>query len=651
MQDRTLELSFKSIIIGIILALLLCGANIYLGLKIGNTISASIPASILAMGILRMFKKYSVLENNISQTIASSGEGIAGMAIFVFPALLILGSWKSFSYFDIMWTAACGGIVGIVLSVLLRKVLLSDKSLSFPEGQAIGQVLLTTNSTSNKKNFLSLTFGMIISGTLNFCQSGLQIFASSYSKVILIANKSLIGIGTSYSAAIIGAGYLVGFNSTFVNLIGLFIGWFILLPIFSYNYGIYNQMDITASAFLIWKTYIRPIGVGALIFSGFASLIMLLKPIIKGIHESIIALKSLSSIDEKDKDINIKYLGVILLIAFAPVYLFILFHLNRLTPYSFTINAILTTLLILAILIIGFINAAIAGYFAGYVGSTNSPGSSLSLISVILISIILQIALGNGIQNANLNELYTMIITLVGFIAFSTIITNENIQDYKSGQIVGGTPYKQQISLFFGVIASALVVPIFANLIFNAYGIAGIVPHAGINPNNTLSAPQASALATLTQNIIQQSQNWNLIIIGMLLALISIIIDLFLKRKYSLRFPALSIGMGLYLPPDLIVTLFLGGFIKLIITNKHKKNKLLTKESKENLIKKTNLFVCGLVAGESLMGLFLAIPFVIFQSSNCLKIISDNYNSITQIISGIITILLLLYIIKFSQKE
>lgn len=651
MQEKTLELTIKSILIGVILALLLCGANIYLGLKIGNTISASIPASILAMGILRMFKKYSLLENNISQTIASSGEGVAAMAIFVFPALLILGSWKNFNYFDIMWTAACGGIVGIVLSVLLRKVLLNDKSLTFPEGQAIGQVLLTTNSNNSKKNFLSLTSGMVIAGTLNFCQSGLQIFASSYNKAILIANKYLIGIGTSYSAAIIGAGYLVGFNSTFVNLIGVFIGWFILLPIFSYNYGIHDQSDLLGSAFFIWKSYIRPIGIGTLIFSGFASLIMLLRPIIKSIKESIIALKILNTIDRTDKDINIKYLGIILLTAFIPVYIFVLSHLNKLTTYNFTINAILALLLILAILLISFINAAIAGYFAGYIGSTNSPGSSLSLISVILISIIIQLALGSNITNSTLNELYSMIIILVGFIAFSTIITNENIQDYKSGQIVGATPYKQQISLFFGVIASALVVPVFANLIFNAYGIAGIVPHAGINPNNTLSAPQASALATLTQNIIQQSQNWNLIIIGMILAFLSILVDLFLKRKYQMRFPALSIGMGLYLPPDLIVTLFLGGLIKLLISNKHKNNKTLTIEAKENLIKKTNLFVCGLVAGESLMGLFLAIPFVIFQSSDCLKIINDNYLSITQITSGIITILLLRYIIKLSQKE
>lgn len=649
MQQAKLELTIKAVLVGILLSLLLCGANIYLGLKIGNTISASIPASILAMGILRLFKNYSVLESNISQTIASAGEAIAAVIIFVFPALLILGTWHNFDYWSIFGMTLCGGMVGIIFSVMLRKVLLNDPTLSFPEGQAIGQVLLTTANPSNKAGLGTLLLGIAISAVLNFCQTGLQVFASTYYKIFKLGNV-LIGGGTSFSAAIIGAGYLVGFNSGIVSLVALIVSWCILLPVFSSVHGIADTHDLINSAFIIWKNYIRPIGIGVMIFSGLATIVSLSKPICRGVGESIQALKNLSAIADSERDLNLNKLAVLLLIVCIPILIFMVRQLHELTVFSLPVNLILAIILLLIVLVLGFVIASVAGYFAGFVGSTNSPNSGLLFIAVIALSLILQLIVGLQVAD-KLAELFITIILLVSFIGFAACITNDNIQDFKSGQIVGAAPYKQQISLFFGVIAAAFVAPILINLIFQAYGIAGIIPHPGIDPNNTLSAPQASAIAMLTQNIVHHSQDWSLIVYGLGIGAIALIIDIIGKRQRKFRCPILSVGLGVYLPPDLVFALFLGGLLKLLVTRKQFALKQQHGEAHvRKLTHKTNLFICGLVAGESLMGLLLAIPFVIKQNSDALKIVSNSFLGCSQLLSALLTLLLLGYTYKLSQK-
>ena len=647
---KEFEFTLKAILIGIVLALVFCGANVYLGLKIGSTISASIPASILAMGFLRMFKKYSVLENSISQTTASTGEATAAVIIFVFPALLILGVWDSFSYWDIVVVGIPGLIIGVIYSIILRKVLLKDETLAFPEGQAIGQVLSTTTNTSNKSSIKALTIGMIVSAVLTFCQSGLQILASGYDKIVRVGG-GLIGGGTSFSAAIIGAGFLVGFNPMLVGFIALIISWCIFLPIFTISYGIHDSSDLISSAYYTWQNYIRPIGIGVMIFSGFATIIMLIKPIMQGVRESIVALKHIGKVDHKDQDLNIKKLGAVLLITCFPIIFLIHSELNGFSDHSSGMNFILAIAITVATLIIGFIIAAVAGYFAGLVGSSTSPISGLLFIAVIAISLMLHF-LVTGQSTEIINKLLTTIVLLVGFIGFTAAITNGSVQDYKSGQIVNATPYKQQLALFIGSIVSILIAPLFINLVFHAYGIAGIVPHAGIDPNNTLSAPQASAVAMLTKNIIHSTQNWNLINYGLIIGAIALIIDIIGKRSGKFRCPMLSVGLGIYLPPSLVSALFIGGILRLVIDRKHKQiEKTEGKEVASKLHGKTNLLICGLVAGESLMGLLLAIPFVLKQSSDALKIVGNGFVGISQALSAIVTIALLYYIYRSALKR
>ena len=645
-----LELSLKSIIIGVILAILLCGANMYLGLKIGTTISASIPASIISLGILRMFRKYSILENNISQTIASAGEGLAGVIIFVFPALLILGVWKNFHYSELLFLGLCGGFIGIAYSVLLRKVLLKDPNLPFPEGNAIGQVLLATNNTQDKTGFKTIISGIGIAALINLCQNGLKVLGDSYYKFFKV-NNSVVGMGTSFSPAVIGSGFLIGGN-TIVAFIGLLIGWLVLLPYFATKYGLKDASDLVGSAFFTWKNYVRPVGIGVFLFSGVATILMMSKSIVNAIQESIAALRNINEIDHSERDLNIKKLMILVVLCIIPVGFFIYSHLVQLNVCSNTMSAVYAVMLSLLVLILGFIIAAVAGYMVGMIGSSNSPLSGLYFIAVIILSLVLKALAGEAIGNEVVTYLMALVILLVGFIGFSAVITNENIQDFKSGQIVGATPYKQQISLFIGVICAMILAPFMINLVFNAYGIAGVVPHSGIDPNNTLSAPQASAIAMITKNVLHGSQDWNLMGLGILIGAITFTLDLIGKKTGKFRTPAIMMGLGLYLPPDLVTGLFIGGMISVFIKRRHHKlQDEIGVDAVKRLENRTNILICGLVAGESLMGLILAVPFVIKQSSDALRIVGEGFEGTSQVLSLIVIVLLVRYIYRTATKD
>ena len=514
MEQTRLEFSVKACLIGLILSIVFCGTNVYLGLKIGSTISASVPAAVLAMGFLRLFRKYSILENSISQTTASVGESMASAVIFVFPAFLILHLWTNFNNMDMIMSILPGGLIGVVYSIILRNVLLSDSLLGFPEGQAIGKVLNATEKKDSGDGKI-LMLGIIISSVTSFCQIGLQIFSTGISKARLIYGK-LIGGGVSFSVAIISAGYLVGFLPMFIAFISLIFAWCVLLPIFASMHGIADPKDFTSSAFLLWKNNVRPIGVGVFIFTGFSTILMLGKQIIRGIKESAKAIKDFSNVDSHKSDLPIKKLIYVILLAAIPIIYILYSKLILLNEFGNFNNFMLSILITVIMLIVGFGIAAVSGYFAGLAGSTSSPVSGLLFIAVIVMVLILNLVTNHSLPNSRSNML-ELIIMMVGVIAGMAVITNGSIQDYKSGSIVGSNPSKQQLALFMGIIVSVIVAPLFLSLVFNAYGIAGITPHLGMDPNKTLSAPQASAVAALTNNILGGSQNWSLIVMGMII--------------------------------------------------------------------------------------------------------------------------------------
>lgn len=658
MKSQELELTVRAIVIGVVLAILLGGANVYLGLKVGTTISASVPASIISMLILKALKNYSIKENNIAQTTASIGEACAGAAIFILPVLLITGVWQDFPYFEVLVLAISGGILGIVYSAILRKILLADPSLKFPEGVAIANVLLMNKEQGSKKDGLLLIVGMLFSGIFNLFTLGFHLISDSFYKFVKFRD-TIVGGGFGLSVAVISAGALMGYVAGIVMLIGFVMGWVILLPHFVKLHGIPTDVtDLTKVAFTYWKMYIRPIGIGVLITGGIGIAIRLIKPITHGIIKSFKVLDSLKNFDsdankstDSDRDLGFKHLSTMFAVAVLALFAMFLFHINQFNTFGLLINSFITAMVLIIVLILGFILASIAGYFAGLVGSSNSPGSSLNLIStIVLANVVLAMPVffvGNGF---NSKALIGLIILLVSIIDFSNVPSNENSQDYKSGSLVGAAPYKQQIALMFGLVGFCLFLPLFMQLIFHAYGIAGVVPlNSTVDVNKTLSAPQASAVAALVTNIVQNQEDWSLIFIGMSIGVVAFALDLIGEKLGKFRFPVPALGTGFYLPPSISVTLFIGGMIDLIIRKRHKR--ILAKNSNDpglaSKLEKAKirgeLLLAGLIAGESIIGLLLAVPFVIKGNSDALAI--DLGAWYTPTIQSVITIAILLCVI------
>ncbi|MDQ8039246.1 MAG: oligopeptide transporter, OPT family, partial [Rickettsiella sp.] len=310
MSSQTNEITVRAVILAILLAVILAAANAYLGLKVGLTISASIPAAILSMGILRFFKNSSILENNIVQTGASAGEALVGGTAFILPALIILHYWQHFDYWQTVFISLTGGILGVLFSIPIRRVLLADKSLRFPEGTAIGQVLKISQDT--KGNLKELVQGGALGAFVALFQSGFQIIADNTATWFKAGNKFVYGFTFGFEPALLAAGYIVGVGVAMSTLFGVIIGWVVGVPIFSYLHPLAANMDANSLATSIWQTDIRPIGVGTMLVGGLWTMVLLIKPIIRGIHSSFVSLKAVkksgySSLPKHERDIPINY--------------------------------------------------------------------------------------------------------------------------------------------------------------------------------------------------------------------------------------------------------------------------------------------------------------------------------------------------------
>lgn len=654
------EITIKAVIISIFLTVLLTASNAYLGMKVGTTISASIPASVIAMGILHFFRRHNVLENNIIQTAASAGEATVAACIFTFPALLIIRSWFNFDYFTMAFIAIIGGTMGVLFSILLRRVLLSDKTLRFPEGVAIGNVL---KASANKTVGLKfLVQGGIVGGIINFFQVGLRIFTDSVSSWVA-KGSAVWGISYDFSPALLAAGYIVGANVGVSMLVGVIVGWGIILPILTTHYaGSIVSVDDTVST--IYNHYIRYIGVGTLLAGGIWTIVRLLKPICDGVRLSLQSMYQRKSnshvIIRTESDIPINYAMWVTLLLLIPL-CFLIVHL--VSPVSLGISpglfAAFVAFALLAVVVVGFIVASVSGYFAGLVGSTNNPLSSLVISATLLVAFIMSLLLKSQVDfKLHLNYAHvaaTIVILLVAAISTAGAITNDTIQDLKAGQMVGATPWKQQIMLILGVIVSALVIPPVLQLLFQAYGIGGVFPHAGMDPRQMLSAPQATLVAAVATGIFGAGLDWNLIFIGGAIGASCIAIDEYLKRAWNTRLPVMAVGLAIYLPMSVTVPLTVGGILSFFfnrsVQKKAARQKTDAHEFVNNATDRIMLTACGLVAGASLMGVVLAIPFAIAQSNTVLSVMPKSLSWLATFCSVLSVLGLIIWLYKVTMGK
>ena len=545
-NNNTPEITLKAILLGIVLSMVLAGANAYLGLFAGMTVSASIPAAVISMGVLSLFKKSNILENNIVQTAASAGESLAAGVIFTIPALVLLGYWESFNYLEVAKIAAIGGVIGVLFTVPLRRALIINAKLKYPEGVATAEVLQAgenarqgTKATDGGLKLIGITglFGALI----KLFQSGFGLWSSDIAAANVISAKkgAIFGIGSDLSPALISVGYIVGRNIGILVVGGGLISWAVAIPIYSAIYGF--EGEPLSAAWEIWDSKIRYLGVGAMVVGGIWSLVKLFKPLIEGIKASLNALKnrdSGSDIAKEENDIPINYVGIALLVLIIPVFML---YLDIVSSVG------IAALLSIVMMVFGFLFSAVAAYMAGVVGSSNNPVSGVTIATILFASLLLLALLGTG---SGVGAASAVMVGAV--VCCAAAIGGDNLQDLKAGNILGATPYKQQIMQIIGTVSSAVVLGLVLDILHTAYTIG----------SPTLSAPQATLMKSVSDGVFTGNLPWNFVFIGGIIAIVLILIDLRQEKIGSdFRVPVLAVAVGIYLPITLTVPIFIGGMI------------------------------------------------------------------------------------------
>jgi len=647
------EITLRALIIGTILTIVLAAANAYLGLKVGQTISASIPAAIISMGILRFFRNSNMLENTMVQTMASVGEALIAGMTFILPALIILHAWDGFHYWQTLAIGLLGGTLGVLFTIPLRRALLQDKTLRYPEGVAIANVL-KASTAKEKTDLTQLVAGGAIGAVISFCQGGFQILTDSFQYWVKTP-KIILGFGLGLSPALIAAGYIVGVNVSISLFVGIIIGWIAGVPILTLTYGIPTDIETTNNlALSIWRSHMRYIGVGTMLLGALWTLFTLIKPIYYSITSSLKALQLTKTGNNHpplrtERDIPINYVFWATAFLMIPIFLLTIGYIipsNSTASHTFLV--FIAAFSTLYILIGGFVFCAVASYFAGLVGSTNTPVSGL-LVSALLILCLILLALFNFNNQIQSKELLGVVLAIGSTVILGAAlaIASDTMQDLKVGQILGATPWKQQLMLMLGVIVAALVTPPILDLLYNAYGIGGVFPHPNMDKTQMLAAPQAALMAAIAQGVYTHNLEWHNIIVGMVIAFFCIIVDEILKKRGS-RLPVLAVGLGIYLPLESSVPIVIGGVLSYIVHLRL--NKLYNPHDIATEIKivahrhQGLLLACGIVAGASIMGVLLAIPFAIYQRTDVLRIMPVSLDYLAGFLSIIVTFFLCAWI-------
>ena len=625
------ETTIKAIILGVLLSALLAGANAYLGLKVGMTVSASIPAAVISMAVLRLFRTHNILENNIVQTAASAGESLAAGVIFTLPALIMLGYWESFEFLPMVAIALFGGCLGVMFTIPLRRALILEARLQFPEGVATGEVLKA--GEEGGKGALLIAVAGLAGAALKLCQTGFKAVAGKI-HFSAQAGSANFAMGTELTGALLAVGYIVGLNIAVLVFAGGLISWLFGIPLYTALADPATVAEITggaggyAAAEEIWSARIRYMGVGAMATGGLWALVSLVKPIRDGIRSSLEAVKRAREEGtddvprtERDTPINIVMIGTLVLAIPIFVIFWFVVDADRLgIGAGHQIGTVVVG--VLFALIAGFLFSSVAGYMAGLVGSSNNPISGVTIATVLSFSLLLLLILGSVIDfqvdQSKAVVAAAVAILVGGVVCCAAAIAGDNMQDLKAGHIVGATPYKQQIMQIVGVVAAAIVIAPVLQLLFEAYGLGDVFPREGMDPKEALKAPQATLMSSVAIGVLLRDLPWGMIAIGAVIAVAIIIADEVLKaRQSTFRAPVLAVAVGIYLPIELSVPIFIGGLIA------YAAGRSLAGRSKEDRAsagRRGLLFASGLITGEALVGILLAIPFAAAQSNEVLAL-------------------------------
>ncbi len=622
------EMTLRGIILGALITVVFTAANVYLGLKVGLTFASAIPAAVISMALLRHFKGSNILENNMVQTQASAA-GTLSSVIFILPGLLMLGYWTGFPFWQTALICAAGGILGVLYTVPLRRVMVVQSNLPYPEGVAAAEVLklghaddeAAANGKPASKSADQASRGMrtllgssIVAAVYGLCSSGFKVIGEGFSTWLNAGNVAF-RVATGFSPALIAAGYLMGAAAGIAIIIGVVLCWGILVPYLTSGATAAAGQSVADLSNAVWAQQVRFIGAGLIGVAAIWTVLSLMKPIMAAMKASAGTSRSAAKTDSSlatDRDMPMGAMLALALVVFGVLMAVFYYFLAEGAPHmGAAAHWGLSALCVVFAFVFGFLIAAACGYMAGLVGSSSSPISGIGIIGVILVSLILllvgQLAPG-FMQGLGGKTIVALALFTTAVVIAVGAISNDNLQDLKTGYLVGATPSHQQLVLVIGCVVGGLVIPPVLDLLYNAYGFMGALPRAGMDPNQALAAPQATLMTAVSRGIFDGTLNWAMLLTGVAIGAVVIAIDWALRKSGKGAIPPLAVGLGIYLPPTIGVTLFVGAMLGWLVERAIARRQAATKDGTwaENARRTGVLLASGLIVGESLMGIVVA---------------------------------------------
>ncbi|MBS0382529.1 MAG: oligopeptide transporter, OPT family [Proteobacteria bacterium] len=652
------ELTIRGIVIGIVITIVFTAANVYFGLKAGLTFSTSIPAAVISMAILKALRDATIQENNIVQTVASAA-GTLSSIIFVLPGLIIVGYWSGFPFWISAGICATGGILGVMYTIPLRRALVTDSDLPYPEGVACAEVLkVGAGEGADSKESVeaggaglkAVLWGAIVSAVF-YVIVQTKVFAASVTSYFRVGGDKggATGFDFGLSFALFAIGHLVGLWVGVAMLVGAAIGWVWAVPYFTHLHWSAGAAAEVAQAG--WSHYVRFIGAGTIGVAAIWTLAKLVKPLVNGLAGAFRASRArksgtLDQLPRTEHDMPIGLVGLISLICFVPIaYLLWHFAVNN------GLGAVTWTLVIggvIFVVLLSFLVSAVCGYMAGLIGSSNSPLSGVGILVVVIAALLLVVGvkpfLPPGAEKALVG--FALFVTAIVFAVAS--IANNNLQDLKTGQLVDATPSLQQWALVIGVLAGAVVIPPVLQLLQDTYGFLGA---PGVNPATALPAPQAGLISALAKGVITGDVPWDMIGLGAAIGVAIIILDelLGLKKKGP-RLPPLAVGLGIYLPTSTTLMVVVGALVGAWF-DRRAERKPNTEATKQLGV----LLASGLIVGESLLAVIFAFLIGVTGKQNLVVLMGDSFLTPSIIIGGVVfaitVIVLYRWIIKMAHSD
>ena len=616
------ELTLRGMILGALITVIFTASNVYLGLKVGLTFASSIPAAVISMAVLKFFKDSNILENNMVQTQASAA-GTLSSIIFVLPGLLMAGYWSGFPFWQTALLCMAGGILGVIFTIPLRYAMVVKSELPYPEGVAAAEILKVGSHEEEGRQggsgIKELAAGGALAGFMSFCSNGLRVIADSASYWFK-SGTAIFQLPMGFSLALLGAGYLVGLTGGIAILLGISIAWGIAVPYFSSHIPQPADMEMAAFAMKLWKEKVRFIGAGTIGIAAVWTLLMLLKPVVEGLRMSFKSFGGGAPAAERtEQDLSPKTM-IFWVLSMMLVLGVSFYHFIGDSYITGGMAWLLVVVCTLLASIIGFLVAAACGYMAGLVGSSSSPISGVGIVSIVIISLVLLVVgESGGLMADEANRKFLLALTLFCGSAVICVasISNDNLQDLKTGYLLKATPWRQQIALIIGCIVGAFVISPVLELLYEAYGFTGAMPREGMDAAQALAAPQATLMTTIASGIFAHNLEWAYIFTGIAIGAVLIVVDLVLKKSSGGKraLPVLAVGMGIYLPPSVTMPIVIGAVLAAVL--KHIIGKKA--ENREGRLKNAErigtLFSAGLIVGESLVGVVMAF-IIAFSVTN-----------------------------------